>query len=206
MNKDFLLNSKRIKLSVALGLICAIMLSFANFNAACDELRTNVLRLHIIANSDSQEDQAVKLKVRDAILEKSQELFDTETDLETAIKTVSNQLSQFEEIANQTLAENGFSYEGKAEIADTYFETREYDDFTLPAGTYTSLVIRLGDGVGQNWWCVIFPGVCVPSASDASLSDSVSDKSASIAENKEGYVIKFKVVEIYENLKKLIKK
>ena len=139
-------NKKRLELAVLFGLICAVMMSFSHFDAACEDLRTNVLRLHIIANSDSEADQNIKLKVRDAILSETSQLFDTNTDLNGALNSARNSLPEFEKTALRVLEENGFEYSAKAEIGDSYFETREYDDFSLPAGTYKSLIIRLGDG------------------------------------------------------------
>ena len=193
------------ELSVVVGLLCAIFASMAHFEAACDDLRQNVLRLHIIANSDSEEDQAVKLLVRDKILEESTDIFAGETDLKRAEEKAAERLNEFCETAEKVLRENGFSYGASAEIGDSYFETREYEDFTLPAGNYRSLIIRLGKVQGKNWWCVIFPAVCVPAATDASLSDSTRDTSAQIAEHPQKYVMRFKTVEIYEDIKKFLK-
>lgn len=193
------------ELSVVVGLLCAIFASMAHFEAACDDLRQNVLRLHIIANSDSEEDQAVKLLVRDRILEESSDIFAGETELKAAEKKAADRLNEFCKIAEEVLADNGFSYSASAGIGDSYFETREYKDFTLPAGNYRSLIIKLGAAKGKNWWCVIFPAVCIPAAADASLSDSASDTGAQIAEHPQKYVMRFKTVEIYEDLKKLLK-
>ena len=193
------------ELSVVVGLLCAIFASMAHFEAACDDLRQNVLRLHIIANSDSEEDQAVKLLVRDKILEESTDIFAGETDLKRAEEKAAERLNEFCETAEKVLRENGFSYGASAGIGDSYFETREYEDFTLPAGNYRSLIIRLGKAQGKNWWCVIFPAVCVPAATDASLSDSTRDTSAQIAEHPQKYVMRFKTVEIYEDIKKFLK-
>lgn len=193
------------ELAVVVGLLCAIFASMAHFEAACDDLRQNVLRLHIIANSDSEEDQAVKLLVRDKILEESTDIFAGETDLKRAEEKAAERLNEFCETAEKVLRENGFSYGASAEIGNSYFETREYEDFTLPAGNYRSLIIRLGKAQGKNWWCVIFPAVCVPAATDASLSDSTRDTSAQIAEHPQKYVMRFKTVEIYEDIKKFLK-
>lgn len=192
------------ELSVLLGLLCSIFASMAHFEAACDDLRQNVLRLHIIANSDSEADQAVKLLVRDKILEQSADIFKGETELERAEEKAVERLNDFCETAERVLSENGFSYGATAEIGVSYFETREYDDFTLPAGNYRSLIIRLGKAEGKNWWCVVFPAVCIPAASSADLSDSTSSASAQIAESPERYVMRFKTVEIYEDLKKFL--
>ena len=193
------------ELSAVVGLLCAIFASMAHFEAACDDLRQSVLRLHIIANSDSEEDQAVKLLVRDKILEESTDIFAGETDLKRAEEKAAERLNEFCETAEKVLRENGFSYGASAGIGDSYFETREYEDFTLPAGNYRSLIIRLGKAQGKNWWCVIFPAVCVPAATDASLSDSTRDTSAQIAEHPQKYVMRFKTVEIYEDIKKFLK-
>lgn len=192
------------ELSAVIGLLCAIFASMAHFEAACDDLRQSVLRLHIIANSDSEEDQTVKLLVRDKILEESTDIFAGETDLHKAEKKAAEKIGDFCETAERVLSENGFSYGAEAEIGESYFETREYEYFTLPAGNYRSLIIRLGSAEGKNWWCVIFPAVCIPAATDASLSDSASSTSAQIAEHPQKYIMRFKTVEIYEDLKKFL--
>lgn len=197
---------KNIELGVLFGLACAIMLSFARFEARCDELRQGVFRLHIIANSDSDADQSLKLAVRDAILENSTDIFKSCNTVDDAVATAGKKLNDIKEIANTVIRENGFKYLSTASVGDSYFDTRVYDDFTLPAGEYKSLIVKLGKGTGKNWWCVVFPCVCVPSASEASLADSVSDDAAKTAENASNYKIKFKSVEIYEEIKKIFEK
>ena len=196
------ISRRAAKLSVLFGLVCAVFVSAAHFDAACDDLRNNVLRLHIIANSDSKEDQAVKLAVRDALLDEASELFEGQTGLEAAERTAEANTELFAGIAERVLRENGFLYGAEASVGDSYFEPREYEDFTPPAGNYRALIIRLGSAEGKNWWCVVFPGVCVPAASDARLSDSTCEESASIAEHPKKYEIRFKAVEIYEDIKK----
>lgn len=192
---------KNIELAVLFGLIFSILLSISRFNAVCDDLRGNVLRLHIIANSDSTEDQNLKLLVRDRILEQAGYLFEDSTSLEDAELCAEESLELFRDTAETVIRENGFDYSADAKIGDCYFENREYEDFTLPAGNYRSLIVRLGEGKGQNWWCVIFPAVCLPAASDAELSDSTTDTSAQVAEQPEKYIIRFKTVEWYEEIK-----
>ncbi len=193
------------ELSVFFGLLCAVALSFAQFEAACDDLRTNVLRLHIIANSDSKEDQALKLLVRDRILEETTNVFEGKTKLEQAEIAVRENLSRIEKTVCEVLAENGAAYQGCVTIGNAYFETREYEQFTLPAGNYRSLIVKLGKAEGKNWWCVVFPSICLPAASQAHLSDSVQESSAKIAEHPQRYVMRFKTVEIYEDIKKFFK-
>lgn len=195
---------KSAEWAVLFGLLCAVTLSFAHFNAACEDLRQNVLRLHIIANSDSEADQQLKLVVRDRILSEAGDIFKKDTELENAIYTAQSSLDVFEDIANRVISEYDFKYKAKALIGDSYFETREYEDFTLPAGTYKSLIVKLGKGEGKNWWCVVFPAVCVPAARGCDLSDSASRESAAIAEQPQRYIMRFKTVEWYEDLKKIL--
>lgn len=193
------------ELSLFFGLLCAVFLSMAHFDAACDDLRGNVLRLHIIANSDSEADQAVKLAVRDRILKETSKIFGEGTTLAEAEKLAVENLGKITKCANSVLAENGFGYTAESELGNSYFETREYETFTLPAGNYRSLIVKLGNGEGKNWWCVVFPAVCLPAAApDAELSDSTTETGAKIAENPKKYIARFKAVEIYEDFKKFI--
>lgn len=193
--------SKRIKLSLCFGLICAVLISITNFNALCDDLRQNILRLHIIANSNSTADQELKLKIRDRILEEASGVFANAKSLEVAEDKAQKEISHFNEIANSVIKENGFNYKAEVSLGDCFFETRHYDTFSLPAGNYRSLIIKLGEAKGKNWWCVIFPSVCIPAASTGNLRDSVKENSAQIAEQSDRYIIKFKTVEIYEKIK-----
>ena len=195
---------KRIELSVAFGLICALLLSVSHFNAACDDLRQNVLRLHIIANSDSDADQSLKLKIRDEILKETGDLFLNCNDLEIAEKTVKENLNSFSDIANRVIEKNGFNYTATASFGKSDFSTRYYDDFTLPAGEYNSLIITLGEGEGKNWWCVVYPTVCISAAIKGDLTDSVKNESAQIARGGKRYIMRFKTVEIYEKIKNYI--
>ena len=197
--------SRRFTAELALftGLLFAVFMSFARFDAACDDLRQNVLRLHIIANSNSEADQAVKLLVRDRILSETTDIFSGAAGLADAEKKAAERIGDIAEYASETLEENGFGYGATAEIGNSYFETREYETFTLPAGNYRSLIIRLGKAEGKNWWCVVFPAVCIPAAApEAELSDSTSRTSAEIAEHPQKYIMRFKAVEIFEDFKK----
>lgn len=197
---------RNIEIAVLFGLICAVVLSFARFELRCDDLRDNVLRLHIIANSDSTDDQNIKLAVRDAILESSVDIFKDCSSVDDALEVAKSQVQVFNGIANNVLRNADFNYAANTTVKEQYFNTRTYNDFTLPAGNYNSLVINLGDSQGKNWWCVVFPCVCVPSATDSDLSDSVPEKAVLTAENAEKYKIKFKTVEIYEEIKNFFQK
>ena len=203
---NFKISKKALEWSLLTGLLCSVFLSFADFNGSCEDLRHNVLRLHIIANSDSAEDQELKLKIRDRILETSGDIFSDDSDIKSAVKTAEGYLDSFKETANRVIAENGFDYTVSVTLGDSYFGTREYDDFTLPAGEYESLIIKIGEAKGKNWWCVIFPQVCIPAAGKSGLSQSVSSSGTRVAENPENYVLRFKTVEIYEKIRHLLKK
>ena len=195
---------KRIRVSAAVALIICVMLSLVGFDAKCDDLRNNVLRLHILANSDSVADQNLKIAVRDAILATGCTEFESCTNLEQAISCAENSIHVFKRAAEKTVKECGYNYDIEIMLDKTYFDTRVYDDFTLPAGFYNALVVKIGEAKGKNWWCVMFPAICVPAATDAELSDSVENDSAEVALNAGRYQIGFKAVEIYQYFKKIV--
>lgn len=141
---------------------CAAFGAFRTFAENCEGVCGKVLRLHIPANSDSAEDQTIKLRVRDVILEKYGEMLSDCESLPAAVSRAETLLPEIEDTANAFLRENGFSYTADAELTDMWFSTREYDRLILPAGNYKALRITLGSGEGHNWWCVIFPQLCLP--------------------------------------------
>lgn len=192
---------KIIRLSLALALIMSVLLSFVGFESKCETLRDNVLRLHIIANSDSFEDQNLKYKIRDEITALGLQEFENCTTLQEAMAVAEKALPIISDTANRVISENGFQYTAEVTLSDTYFSTRVYDDFTLPAGVYTSVCVKLGKAEGKNWWCVMFPAVCV-SAAGAELGDAIEDDAVNIAENAQNYRIRFKIVEVFEKIKK----
>lgn len=192
---------KNIERGIIFGFICAVILSFTRFEARCDELRNGVLRLHILANSDSETDQLLKLKVRDKILEVTSEKLDKAGNINEAVKIAGADIGNITEAAARVIADEGFDYPVSAAIEKNYFDNREYDDFTLPAGVYNSLTVRIGKAEGHNWWCVVFPGICLPAAKKSTLEKAVSKSSAAIARNTSKYKICFKTVEIYERIK-----
>ncbi|MBR3593962.1 MAG: stage II sporulation protein R [Clostridia bacterium] len=194
---------KRIlNLSLALALIFSVLLSFVTFEANCEDLRENVFRLHIIANSDSDEDQALKIAVRDAILAESDNLFGECKSLSEAKIKARESLAQIGEIAERVIAENGYSYMVSVSVEEAFFDTRVYDDFTLPAGNYEALRVEIGKAEGKNWWCVLFPSICVGAA--GKLTDTTREDSAYVAQNSDRYTVRFKIVEWYERLRSKI--
>lgn len=203
MKKDI---RKNIEKGVIFGLVCAVILGFARFEARLDELRDGVLRLHILANSDSDFDQRLKLKVRDRILEVTAASFENAADLDEAISIAEADMGKITAAAKEVVSSEGCDYEVSANIEKNFFENRVYDDFTLPAGVYNSLTVRIGAANGHNWWCVIFPGVCLPCAKKGELEAAVSRGSAQVAQNASRYRMRFKAAEIYEKIKRKFSK
>lgn len=157
---------KILDVLMAAGAAAAILMgSFKSFAEECEHIPNEVLRLHIPANSDSEADQNIKLEIRDFVLEKyGSELSECST-LEQAVQTSRELLPEIERSCCDFLQKNGFTYGAKAELTEMYFTTRQYEQVTLPAGNYTALRITLGSGEGHNWWCVMFPQLCIPLAS-----------------------------------------
>ena len=196
-------NRKIINISLALALASCICIGMTGFADSCKDMYNNIVRIRIIANSDSCEDQTLKLKVRDGILEYSKNAFAYADSYDDAIKISNQNLDLFRQEAERIVNESGYNYPIGLRLGDEYFDTREYEDFTLPAGTYKTLVFTIGEGRGENWWCVMYPQVCVGSCS-GELTDTIRDDSAEYAENAPKYVLKFKVVEVFEKIKKIL--
>ena len=192
--------------AVACGLVLVLTLTICGFDAKCDTIRENVLRLHVLANSDSEDDQVLKLKVRDALLTVSADVFENCTSEQEAVASAKDNLALFTSTAEQVIAENGYSYSVKVEVANTWFETRDYENFSLPAGVYEALKVTIGEGKGKNWWCVMFPSICLPAASgeNKDFSCVLEDDTAEIVEQPKRYKARFKVVEIFEKARKSI--
>lgn len=190
---------KRLELSLLAGIVCSMILgSFAGFGAQCAEVREDVVRLHILANSDSPKDQENKYAVRDALLEQAPNLFADAESRGDAERTLLDNLPEIEEIARQTLSAGGSGDSVKAELVNMYFSTREYETTTLAAGRYDAVRITIGHGAGQNWWCVMFPPMCIPAASET--RDPVGDSIEALS-GQPLYKPKFAIVELVEQLK-----
>lgn len=160
-----------------------------------DTLSEDVIRLHVVAASDSEEDQAVKLQIRDAVVDKLEEAMDALPSAADAKEFLLDHLDEIEETANAVLAQAGFSDTVTVTLDREAFDTRVYDTFTLPAGVYESLRIVVGEGEGKNWWCVVFPSLCVPETTDdfasAAVGSGFSDTLTKTVSNDEGYEIRF---------------
>lgn len=164
-------------------------------------ISNKVFRLHILANSDSTEDQNIKLMLKNYILENTHDIIGGKT-LDEAIKNAKNNTKEITDMCNDYLKSKGLEYKVKVNVVKEYFKTRVYDDFTLPAGKYNSLKIEIGEGNGHNWWCIVFPSVCLSACSE-SMSDYLDDDEMNLVSNT--YSPKFKAVELYESAKEKIK-
>lgn len=197
--------SKKIKISITVGIVVAILFSICSFAKTSEEIRSDVLRLHVIANSDTSVDQNLKLRLRDYILQEGKDIFNGSVNVENAVEKIEPALPELEKSAKTFVNQAGFDYDVKISLSNEYFTTRTYETVTLPAGKYLALRVVIGSGEGHNWWCVMFPPMCVPAADKKDEIENVfSEKEIKLVESKPKYEPRFKVVEIYEQLKEII--
>ena len=188
------------------ALLIAILVSFAWgtwVDRTQQQLSDKVLRLHVLANSDSEADQALKLKVRDSVLETASAILADCPDRETAEQRLSAALPEIEDAARARIAAEGGEQTVTAELRPTVFPTREYKDFSLPAGEYLALRVVLGEGEGHNWWCVVFPPLCAETTSSLSqtaMAAGLTEEEVALITESDGYQLKFKAVELWEKL------
>lgn len=214
---------KRYVVVILLGIIVGSMFLGGN-NASGQDYKEKLIRFHVIANSDSKEDQNVKLKVRDAVLKEIGPKLQKAKSKEEAIEIINQNIDKIVDISNKTLNKNGFKYTANATIGTYKFPIKNYGDITLKEGEYTALRIVLGEGGGKNWWCVMFPPLCfiditkglttentqkelkrVLNEEEISQVSNQDDETKLDTENinlheQQQVVFKFKIVEIIENL------
>ncbi|MCI6567686.1 MAG: stage II sporulation protein R [Dysosmobacter sp.] len=195
---------KRLELALLIGLLAALIWGMWSIRSQ-QVLADKVVRLHILANSDSEEDQALKLQVRDAVLERAEEILERAHDRSAAEEDLREALPELREIALETVAAQGYDYDVTAELTDAAFPTREYDGFTLPAGEYLALRLVIGAGEGHNWWCVVFPPLCAQTTTDVAQTAMAAGLDGGdvslLTEESRGYVLKFKSIELWEGLR-----
>lgn len=190
----------------------ALMAGFAIFLLAGSVLQTQAnalsgefLRLHVLAHSDSEEDQNLKLIVRDEVLRYSQTLLNESMSRSEMESVLYENLDVLTDVAAQTIAAEGYDYPVTLSLTDAHFPTKEYADFALPAGTYRALRVVIGSGGGQNWWCVLFPPLCLGavteevSAQEAMNYGLSEENIALITGEDEGYILKFKCLELWDD-------
>lgn len=186
---------------------CALLLAFGLFlvmgvwlNAAHAALSGDVLRLHVLANSDSRADQALKLQVRDRVLAEAAARLSGASGREDAESVLAASLEELARAGAEAVAEAGCSYPVTVSLETAWFPTKEYDGFALPAGEYRALRVLIGEGKGRNWWCVVFPPLCLGAVSEpaqAAMEALPNGERALITGDGEGYVLKFKLLELW---------
>ncbi len=204
--KKFWNNRKRQFLTgLALIMGATMILNATVLAQQCYQIRNSVVRLHIIAHSDNSRDQLVKLKVRDALLTQGKELFAGAKTKEEALQLTQENLAQLTQIAQQTVKQSRQSHAVSCQIESGYFNTRTYNTVTLPAGNYMALRVVIGAGEGKNWWCVMFPPLCVPAAGEVQTKEQAIEQvltpgQTDLVENGKKYEIRFKTVELVQSV------
>lgn len=174
----------------------------ANTQRQQEQLAEKLIRFHVVADSDDEEDQRIKLEVRDAVLDEMEALLDGAASRIEAEKIIGESLEIINKAAKSELAYQGVDNKVTVTLTEESFPTRYYDTFTLPAGNYTSLRVTIGEGKGHNWWCVVFPPICETAAiEDAETVGLTNAEMELITEDDTGTVIKFKTLEIFAKIR-----
>lgn len=188
------------EIALFVSLIISLFVGSASANG--EELSRNLIRLHVVANSDSAEDQSTKLAVRDAVLSRVSVLLEGCTDKNEAERIISENTAEIAKSGAETVSARGENHAVTAKIAREDFPTVEYDTFALPAGRYTSLRVVIGEGAGHNWWCVVFPPLCLEAAENIEKTAGISSETLKIISEDSGeYAVKFKTVELVSKLR-----
>lgn len=195
---------KKWELALMFGVVAALITA-GWLGHEQQQLAESVIRFHVIANSDREEDQNLKLEVRDRVLTLAEKLYPEDTTLEQARVILEENLEELASAGQEVVREQGYDYEVTAQLTECWFPTKEYDGFALPAGNYNALRIVIGEGEGQNWWCVAFPPLCLGAASETvdeatQAGYFTSGQAALVTEKNEGYVLKFKSMELLGQL------
>jgi len=211
----------KIRLGILIiSLISVISIMTVTINGEMNKIQTisedykdKLIRFHVLANSDTEEDQELKLKVRDAIIEYLQPKLLKSKDINQSEEIIESEYTNLENIAKEVINENGYSYDVKVGIEHTQFPTKQYSSVVLPAGEYKALRIIIGEGEGKNWWCVMFPPLCfvdeekgiIDQETDQKLKEVLTEEEYDlIAMKRESEVskvkVKFKIVEILEKI------
>lgn len=186
---------KKLMKLVALVVMAVSLFAVGGVIADKQKLSQGIVRLHVIANSDSQEDQAQKLQVRDAIVAYLQPKMQQITDKEQAMAYLSQSLQQIEKTANAALEKIGSPHKATVILDKAIFDTRDYETFSLPAGVYDALRVQIGAAEGKNWWCVVFPTLCLPASGDefaaTAAASGFDDQLSNTLQKTDGYEIRF---------------
>ena len=208
-------NFKRFLIIFLLFIVYILLSVFSYSNAVSRDLSDSVFRLHVIANSDSKEDQSLKYLVRDKLIKYMNSICENISSKEEAIKLANENKDEFYNIAKKVIKDNGFNYDVNIDIGNFSFPTKTYGDISLPAGFYDALKVEIGSSSGQNWWCVMFPSLCfvdisegvVPEESKENLQDNMEEENYNlISSDTFEFELKFKLVELFENAKIIMAK
>ena len=193
---------KAIDISVFATLIICIIAT-VSFENSCKGIREEILRLHVIANSDEDYDQELKLKVRDAVLLSGKAIFSGSEDIISAEGKIAEKTDVLKAAAEEAIENLGYDYDVKIELARSYFPTRIYDSLTLPAGYYKAVRIVIGEGKGKNWWCIMFPPLCLPAATGGRsvISEYLNDEEMAVVSANPKYEVRFWLIEKYYDIK-----
>lgn len=202
---------KRFLILIFLLFIYTIICAVSYVNAVSSNIESSVFRLHVIANSDSKEDQDLKYIVRDNILTYINGISKNASTKEEVIEIARNNIDTIKQIAQETVYENGYNYSVNIKIGNFAFPTKQYGDISLPAGFYDALRVEIGSASGQNWWCVMFPPLCfvdvssgvVPEESKEVLQENLSYEEYNLLsenQNNSDMNFKFKIVELFQNI------
>lgn len=191
-----------------LVILFALVVEAVGLIADRQTLQDNLVRLHVVAQSDSDFDQGVKLQVRDAVLAFLEEHLQKVADIESAKAIVQENLQEIQQVANDTLTQLGVAQSAAVSFLKEKFPVREYDSFTLPSGVYESLRITIGDGQGRNWWCVVFPKLCTSATSvkDTAVGSGFSETLSNTITNQDGYQVRFFFLDVLGKLENLFYK
>ena len=184
---------KRWEIALAISLLVAVWMCIVPIRAQ-NRLADKIVRLHVLANSDAVEDQRLKLTVRDAVLQAAEGVGEIDDTL----------LYKLQEEAQRTVETEGYDYPVKVTREHCWFDTREYETFSLPAGYYDAVRVIIGEGAGRNWWCVIYPplctGVCEKDLADIGKEFSLSEEEISLICEEKGYIIRFRLADLWGKL------
>ncbi len=201
---------KRFFVLILLFLLYTFICAYSYASSVSNDIADSVFRLHILANSDSEEDQNLKLLVRDNVLSYMKEISSDVSTKEEVISLMDEHLEDFKQIALSTIKNAGYDYDVNLKVGNFDFPSKSYGDISLPSGYYDALRIEIGEAKGHNWWCVMFPTLCFVDVSSGSLDDDSKDVLESNLNSEEydlvsgenlGVKVKFKIVEFFEDIK-----
>ena len=210
MKKTFFRSKLKTTLLLMFLLFVYVLIAASSYTkAVCTDIANNVFRLHVIANSDSEEDQKLKYIVRDSILSYVNGILENINNKEDVALTINNHIDEIKNIAQQAVYNEGFTYDVEIEVGNFKFPTKTYGNISFPPGLYDALRVKIGNASGKNWWCVMFPPLCfvdvssgiVPEDSKELMESNLSSEDyALVSSSKNTTKIKFKVVEVLQNL------